>query len=232
MYVSHAKILEIRQTYAGVRTALLFLPEGHLPKAGQYVQAHRPQDEDVPAPVSLFAGGWSRDALPADTFTTAPHIPSAWQPGDTLLVRGPLGRGFALPEQARRVALGVLDGYSDVLLPLLGEVFARDGEAALFLTGDFPALPSRVEVNPLQDLPDAFGWADYIALSGSLEAVAQAQNTFFNLAAKCPVQVLARSEMPCGGMAQCGVCALIGKRRKVLLPCEDGPVFDVGELRN
>ena len=232
MHIARAKILEIRQTSAGVRTALLSWPGGSLPKAGQYLQAHRPQDEDAPAPVSLFAGGWSRDALPADTFTTAPYIPLAWQPGDTLLLRGPLGRGFALPAQARRVALGVLDGYSDVLLPLLEEVFARDGEAALFTAGDFPAFPASVEVSPLQDLPDAFGWADYIALSGSLEAVAQAQNTLFNLAAKCPVQVLAHTEMPCGGMAQCGVCALIGKRRKILLPCEDGPVFDVGELRN
>jgi len=31
--------------------------------------------------------------------------------------------------------------------------------------------------------------------------------------------------MPCGGLADCGICAVEGKGRKQLLVCVDGPVF-------
>jgi NAD(P)H-flavin reductase len=35
--------------------------------------------------------------------------------------------------------------------------------------------------------------------------------------------------MPCGGLAECGVCA-VTTRRGWKLACKDGPVFDLGEL--
>jgi hypothetical protein len=35
--------------------------------------------------------------------------------------------------------------------------------------------------------------------------------------------------MPCGGLAECGVCALPAHRGWKLL-CKDGPVLELGEL--
>jgi NAD(P)H-flavin reductase len=45
----------------------------------------------------------------------------------------------------------------------------------------------------------------------------------------CPAQALFYSPMPCGGAADCGVCAL-RTRHGVKLVCKDGPVFNLEEL--
>jgi dihydroorotate dehydrogenase electron transfer subunit len=37
------------------------------------------------------------------------------------------------------------------------------------------------------------------------------------------------TEMPCGGLGDCGVCALTSGRAWKLA-CQDGPVFDIHEL--
>jgi len=42
-------------------------------------------------------------------------------------------------------------------------------------------------------------------------------------------QVLVVTPMPCGGLAECGVCAFT-TRRGWKMACKDGPVFDLSEL--
>jgi hypothetical protein len=42
-------------------------------------------------------------------------------------------------------------------------------------------------------------------------------------------QALVITPMPCGGIAECGVCAVTA-RRGWKLACKDGPVFDLTEL--
>lgn len=39
-------------------------------------------------------------------------------------------------------------------------------------------------------------------------------------------QILVRVPMPCGALAECGVCA-VRLRDGVALACDDGPVFDL-----
>ncbi|MBI3152940.1 MAG: hypothetical protein HYZ21_12455, partial [Chloroflexi bacterium] len=42
-------------------------------------------------------------------------------------------------------------------------------------------------------------------------------------------QVLIRTQMPCGALAECGICAvMVGQQWK--MACKDGPVFDWKEL--
>lgn len=47
--------------------------------------------------------------------------------------------------------------------------------------------------------------------------------------ARSEAQVLVRAPMPCGALAECGVCALT-LRHKWKMICKDGPVFDIEEL--
>jgi len=47
--------------------------------------------------------------------------------------------------------------------------------------------------------------------------------------ARWGAQVLVRTPVPCGGIAECGVCAVTLKS-EWKLACKDGPVFDWGEL--
>jgi len=42
-------------------------------------------------------------------------------------------------------------------------------------------------------------------------------------------QILVRTPMPCGALAQCGVCS-VELRGGAQLACENGPVFDLKSL--
>ena len=42
-------------------------------------------------------------------------------------------------------------------------------------------------------------------------------------------QVLIRAPMPCGALAECGICALTIHHEWKMI-CKDGPVFAMGEL--
>jgi dihydroorotate dehydrogenase electron transfer subunit len=46
---------------------------------------------------------------------------------------------------------------------------------------------------------------------------------------KKKAQVLVGTPIPCGGIADCGVCA-VNTKSSWMLACEDGPVFDLREF--
>ncbi len=135
------------------------------PAPGQFLQAHRPVDQHQPTGETLFLGGYPASPLPPDQFLTASCIPVNWQPGDTLELRGPLGKGFSIPEERSRLALCACGDCSDHLLPLAAAVLSTGGEVALIASGDFSHLPASIEIGTLDDLPDLLRWADMAAFS-------------------------------------------------------------------
>ncbi|MCK6583281.1 MAG: hypothetical protein L6Q49_09310 [Anaerolineales bacterium] len=48
-------------------------------------------------------------------------------------------------------------------------------------------------------------------------------------AVRMEAQILIRAPMPCGGIADCGVCALT-IRHDMRLICKEGPVFDLMDI--
>jgi len=96
----------------------------------------------------------------------------------------------------------------------------------------FP-LPAALEVQPLSALPEALVWADFLAVDISLRSLSSLGELLGlkggNQKLPCPGQVLVRTDMPCAGIADCGVCAL-KTRSGWRLACKDGPVFDLEEL--
>lgn len=227
MRIGTGKIIEIMQTNAGHRQAVIRLDGLPLPAPGQYLQAHRPQDHAQPAGVSLFPGGIARPDPDANQFTTASLIPADWQPGDQLQVRGPLGKGFQIPARSGRLALCAFGEVSDHLLPLARIMLDQNGEVALFTGGDFSQLPARVEVNPLADLTDACAWADIMACAVPVEEFSAAREQLERLSPiRCETQLLVYGQYPCAAAAECGVCALWTRSGQTRLACQDGPVFD------
>lgn len=214
----------------GSRQAVIEFSGGPPLAAGQYLQAFNPADQDATAAVSLFLGGLQPTNDFPNRFLTAPGIPDIWSPGDALILRGPLGRGFSTPVDAKRVALAAFGGHSAHLLPLAGEVLAGGGEVALFTDGEFAKLPASIEVSPMQDLGDALRWADYAACSSPLESLDRAYEYLQAGRGLAAVQLLVLSLMPCGALANCGVCAFRLGRGKTQLACEEGPVFDWGNI--
>lgn len=189
----------------------------------------------IPAPGS-FLLAWGDDAgaigtplypvgvAPPTSPRVAP-INSAlqkWDVGSRLTLRAPIGRGFHIPKNSRRIALAAIESTPARLLPLIHPALAQNAEVALFCNTIPAELPLAVEINPLQALPENLHWADFIALDLPTTQV----NHWHTLAATAPanVQALVRAPMPCADFAMCGVCALT-LHGKTLLLCHDGSVI-------
>ena len=224
------QVLEIRLHSDGQIGALIECPPEMLPSPGQYVQAHSLDNPDEVAPVSLFPSDFpSHSAVAKAAFVAGPPIPPSWQPGTVLYLRAPLGRGFAPQGSVKRLALAAIGISAARLLPLLD----ADAETALFTDNLPDSIPVEVEVSPLSALPDALGWPDFLAMDCPLERLPALPGLLgleANSAPPCPTQILISTPMPCGALAECGVCA-VPAVRGYKLACKDGPVFDRGEIR-
>ena len=207
------------------RAARLRCPAGAVPAPGQYVLADA-AGSDAPLAAVLFpAGEW------AEGFVAASPIPAAWQPGTQLWVRGPLGHGFSLPGEARRVALVAWRRPPAALLSLLGAALRQQASVTLVGQPIPEDLPLQVEAQPPEALQEVCAWADFAAFDVEREALPELRDLLRGgrTAMKGEAQALVRAPMPCGGMAACGACT-VDVGGKALLACEDGPVFDLGQL--
>ena len=198
-----------------------------IPTPGQYLLAIEKGDADAVLPVPLFRVGSVSQA----TFQCVSDLPSGWGPGTSLILRGPLGKGFKIPKETRHLALAACSDTIARLLPLMDLI--PDADIALFTEAPLPSLPIAVEAHPLSALPEALSWADFLAIDIHLEAfdsLRQILGLDLRQSPPCVAQALILSPMPCGALADCGVCALPA-RKKYLLACKDGPVFDIRDLR-
>ena len=214
--------------------ARIACPRTLVPAPGQYLLAHNPASDD-PLAVPIFPAGDS-----AEGFLAASPLPWTWFSGITLSLRGPLGRGFALPSSARRVALAALDVSPAYLLGLIPAAHALG--AAISLVCDDPPedLSAEIEIRPLAALAEVGAWADYLALAATRESLrgwrerlgsgGQLQ-AWSERSRRLPreAQALVVTPMPCGGLGQCGVCS-VDVKRGIALACEDGPVFGLADL--
>ncbi|GAB4464109.1 MAG: hypothetical protein Kow0070_25540 [Anaerolineales bacterium] len=201
-------------------------PANLIPAPGQYLLAGSASLSD-PLPVPLF----STDSTPFG-FTAVPPVPAAWMPGAEIALRGPLGRGFTLPPSARRVTLVPFDEDVSRLRGLIAPALKQRAAVVLLGESDLGGLPDEVEVQPFSLLEDALAWADYAAfdvLRESLPGLRERLGGSNQVPAGKDAQVLVRTPLPCGGIAECGVCAVTLKSGWKLA-CKDGPVFDLRDV--
>jgi hypothetical protein len=117
------------------------------------------------------------------------------------------------------------------LLALLEPALQRDASVTL-VAGEIPDdLPLQVEVQPLHDLPEICRWADFAAFDIPREFLPELRGVLqaYRASIRAEGQVFVRAPMPCGAVAACGVCT-VELGREALLACEDGPVFDLGQV--
>jgi len=208
-------------------SARITCPPELTPAPGQYLLAHV-RGSDAPLAVPLF----SSLILPKSGFRTAPIIPASWHPGDILSLRGPIGHGFVLPASARKVLLVALDDSPARLQGLVAAALKQGAEVTLVCNESAAELPEVVEVQPLNGLGESLKWADYAAVDVNRENLIQLRAMLARseqALAKLEAQVLVRAPMPCGALADCGVCALT-LRKDWKMICKDGPVFGLREL--
>ena len=217
-------VREVHGDGSGHPAALISCPPAAIPSAGRYVLA---ADKDSILPFPLFTS-----QVVDDGFLCAPPIPGTWYPGISLSLRGPLGHGFSIPEGIQRLALAAFGDTTARLLPLIHTAIRRNISVAVFAESTLSLLPSEVEVNLLGAVSEALSWADFLIVDLPVDALPRllaALGVDHTDRIPCPGQALVIIPMPCGGVAECGVCALpAGKGWKLM--CRDGPVVDLKEL--
>ena len=224
---------QVAEIYLDSRARILCPPD-LIPAPGQYVLAHA-SGSDSPLAVPVFFS----DSAP-NGFRSAPFLPLAWGPGTQLSLRGPLGHGFSVPAFARKVALIAFDESPARLHGLISITLKQEAEVVLVSNTVLDDMPEAVEVHPLQALADIYQWADYAAFDVAREKLNQLGEMLGKgeqakggalSASKGPreAQVLVRAPMPCGALAECGVCALTIRHEWKMI-CKDGPVFDFDSI--
>ena len=226
MIEASVQLLEVQLAGEGLVAGRIPCPPRMNIRLGQYLAASAPALNDT-LPTALFPAG-----LDGETILLAPPLPAAWLPGTALKLRGPLGKGFRLPPQARRLALAALDAHPYRLLPLIPLALAQGMEIALF-TPLIPAgLPPQVEVLPVQSLPEAPAWADYLAIdvpAAGLPGLRARLGLKPGQMLAPHAEALVLASTPCAVRAECGVCA-VKTRAGWRFACKDGPVFDLAQL--
>lgn len=221
MYTGKGQVVELILEN-GFRHARISCAANLIPSPGQYLLAGSASSSD-PLPVSLF----STESTLKGFITCAP-IPEPWTPGTEVTLRGPLGRGFSLPPFARKVALIAFDDSPSRLQELLRTALKQGASVVVVSNSNENQLPNEVEVQPLSAMGDVLGWADYTAFDVARENLFELRQVVgeqYRMSVKGDAQVLIRTPMPCGGIAECGVCAVTLKSNWKL-SCKDGPVFE------
>ncbi len=193
-----------------------------IPAPGQYLLAWA--DQDAPLATALFRAG-----LYPGGFTLANPLPVNWQPGLHLNVRGPFGKGFQIPPTARFIALASFHENPARVLALTESALKQ--RAAIVLLTDTPpdGLPIAIEISPIASLAETLRWTDYLAVETPRDQLLALLQLLRQAAYQGDGQILVETPMPCGGMGECGVCA-VSLRKGFKMTCKDGPVFDLKTL--
>jgi NAD(P)H-flavin reductase len=225
MAVGVGTIIELRLEADGV-SGRITCPPGLRPAPGQYL-ATSGADTAYPLPVVLFP-----QRIEDEELVIAAPLPEQWTAGMQISLRGPLGSGFRMPQNAQRVALAGLEGSAARLLPV-ADLALKHGAAVVVYANSAPAdLPPEVEILSLDLLPEAHIWADFLAVEVSLSGLPSLRQRMGLKPYQRPnslTQVMIWTQLPCTGLAECGICA-VAVQNGWRLVCSDGPVFDFNQL--
>jgi hypothetical protein len=92
-------------------------------------------------------------------------------------------------------------------------------------------LPAAVEVAPTASLAENLDWLDFLAVDVELAKLSQLDSLLSTPKLPFDGQVLVRTDMPCRGIGECGVCA-VRTTKGWQHACTDGPVFQLKELHH
>ena len=163
----------------------------------------------------------------------------ALQPGNTLIVLGPLGRPLTLPRGARNLLLCGDGAHLAPLLLLAQESVARGLSVTLLLptSAALPAalLPAEVELQRVEDARLQQGFIELLAWSdAAVVALPAADLPRFGGALRVAgnrrsVIAFVWQPLPCG-TGLCGACGVDLRRGGRRLGCVDGPALALAEL--
>ena len=222
------RVTEIRFDVSRQMEAFIACPSVAVPRPGQYLLASDPDDPTAALGMPVFTTQQSGRG-----FWAAPPLPAAWKPGTNLDLVGPRGHGFDLPGNIQRLGLVGLGDTVARLMPLVQHFAASHSSMTLFSDLPLPHIPASLEAYPLASLVEALDWPDFMVFDLPMERLPELRSVLRlpeGTGLHCLAQALITTPMPCAGMAQCGVCAILARRGWKLV-CEEGPVFDLQLLK-
>jgi len=228
MRSSTGRLTDISLDPADRQTAWIECPSGAVPDPGRYCLLAAPDDREAVLPVIAFPGEIAQSG-----FLAVGTLPRYWLPGVSLLIRGPLGKGFNLPSSLNRLALVAVGETPSRLMPVAQMTASRGADVAWFSDMALPGMPPAYELNPLEALVGALDWADFVVIDIPFDALSSLKGILGLQGEESETlpsgQVLVHTSMPCGGVGECGACA-VSYQRGWKLACLDGPVFDLAGL--
>lgn len=227
MQVGEGTIHGIELDVSGQLCALISCSASLIPAPGQYVLAHKAMDD-----LQMLMSPLFQLRRTSNGFLSAPPVPGSWQPGTSLVMRGPLGRGFKPPVIIRKLALLAMGSTPSRLLAFLELIEVGDVAKALFTDLRLTSLPIEIEVHPLAAFSEFHSWADLILVDLPVQMLPDVTDLIGVRSLTeltCESQVLLTTDMPCGAIADCGACA-VKTRKEWKLVCKDGPVFNLTDL--
>jgi NAD(P)H-flavin reductase len=225
---AEGRVSEIRVGASGHKEVCIICPQETVPRPGQYLLAVEADDLEASLSTPVFTIEKSNQG-----FWSSPLHAVRWEPGSILNLLGPLGRGFTLPGGLQRLGVVAVGETVARLLPLVRQALISHTAITLFTDLALPIIPAALEAYPLAALPEALDWPDFMAVDIPLERMPELRSLLdlsTGAVLPCPAQILLTTPMPCSGIAQCGACAVPG-RKGWKLACEDGPVFDLSDLK-
>jgi len=253
--LERAVVLSSEEVYESTRLSWFSEPAvGRAAQPGQFLMIRCGEGWDplLPRPMSFHrfrqAGDERQFAILFDLRGRGTDWLWRREPGDSLSLFGPLGRGYAVKRQSQNLLL-VAGGIGIAALVSLADEAIADGRAVTLLQGAktaarlFPlgSLPTEVEVvSATEDgsaghrglvtelLPQYLPWADQVFACGP-NAMYEAMAAIMRQeGSRKSVQVLLEEHMACG-MGVCYCCGVF-TRRGVKLVCKDGPRFELREI--
>src|SRR5512138_624307 len=109
MHTGNGRVVEII-LQDGCLYVQVACPETLIPAPGQYLLASDASDSPLPVPIFYTdSAPESGNMAPWRHFIASASANVDWKPGDVLSLRGPLGRGFAVPLSAHNIGLVAFD---------------------------------------------------------------------------------------------------------------------------
>ncbi|MDD5038157.1 MAG: dihydroorotate dehydrogenase electron transfer subunit [Dehalococcoidales bacterium] len=219
-------------------------------KPGQFVMVHCGEDCILPRPFSIHQVKGENIALFFTVWKDGKG--TGWlslrQSGDMMKLLGPLGNGFFVNPDSRKLLL-VAGGIGIAPLYLLAQEEQKKGLAITLLYGTayeeryenkLPLPPGIQLVSITEDgsvgkkgrvtdrLPDYIDWADQIFACGPMPMYRDMAARRRQLLKSKPVQVSLEVMMGCGR----GVCygCTVKTKQGLKEVCQDGPVFDLDDV--
>lgn len=252
MIIETATVLSVEEAYRGGYVAWFHAPQlSSNVEPGQFVMVHCSRERTDP----YFARAFSYHRIDGDRFALLFNRVgrgTAWlserQRGDEVLMYGPLGNGFTLPDETGNLLL-IGGGVGIAPLVDLAERAIARGHHVVAMMGarsesellPAAAWPKEVEylvvtedgsAGPKGFVTDHLGkyqeWASKIYACGPSPMFQSLANVLRANGRRQRPEILMEENMPCG-WGMCYGCAVFTKRG-VRLCCKDGPRFNLFDV--